>query len=85
MPLLTKQFKSLFHPSQSFLPHYDLNWPVIAFLAVSVMGTELESSQNVETIWWFSDPQPEKKKKSVNKRNGDEGELENSYLWENVG
>lgn len=51
MPLLTKQFKSLFHPSQSFLPHYDLNWPVIAFLAVSVMGTELESSQNVETIW----------------------------------
>lgn len=52
--LLTNQFKSLFHPSQSSLPHYVwLNWPVVTFLVVCppafpVMGTEQESGQNVE-------------------------------------
>lgn len=89
VPLLTNQFKSLFHPSQSSLPHYDLTglW-LPSWLSTCFPNdghwTGKWSKCWKETIWWPQWSVTWRGKKSVDKGSGGEGKLENSHSWESV-
>lgn len=90
VPLLTNLFKSLFHPSQSSLPHWDL----IGLWLPSWLSTCCPSDGHwtekccqkcwKETVAWFQWPETWKRKKNLLKKGVDGDKLENDYSWENV-
>lgn len=85
--LLTNQFKSLFHPSQSSLPHYDLTglW-LPSWLSVHLLSQWWALNRKVvkmlkgDNLVIFKICNVMGEKKSVDKGSEDEGKLENSHM-----
>lgn len=90
VPLLTNLFKSLFHPSQSFLPHWDLTGLWLPSWLSTCCPRDGHWTENVvrnvgrRQFSDFNDLRLEGGKKNLLKKGVLGDKLENDHSWENV-